>query len=104
MSIVNFGVIRGIRVDCDQRGWIAAFSCGVLALTISACSATTDGAAEEQVSQSDQALVSPTAAVWVAQGPGPMLNGQASTWPATDKNPVAGAVQAIATHPSNANI
>jgi hypothetical protein len=33
-----------------------------------------------------------------------MRNGQAMTWPSTDQNPVAGAVQALAPHPSNANI
>ncbi|HET7542585.1 MAG TPA: hypothetical protein VFK05_22095, partial [Polyangiaceae bacterium] len=101
---INNGVMRGIRVASSHRDWIAAFSCVLLALTTGGCSATSDGAAEELVSQTDQALVSPAAAVWVAQGPGPMLNGQASTWPPTDKNPVSGAIQAVATHPSNANI
>lgn len=83
---------------------VAAFSCGLLALTTSACSGGTDEGAEEQVSQSNEALVAPASAVWVAQGPGPMLNGQALTWPLTDKNPVAGAIQAVVAHPSNANI
>jgi photosystem II stability/assembly factor-like uncharacterized protein len=104
MLMGNNGVLRVLRVDSSHCGRIAAFSCGLFVLTTGACSATTEGAEEEQVSQAAEALVAPSAAVWVAQGPGPMLNGQASTWPTTDKNPVAGAIQAVATHPTNANI
>jgi photosystem II stability/assembly factor-like uncharacterized protein len=48
--------------------------------------------------------ITPPAAVWVAQGPAPMRNGQSVTQPTSNQNPVTGAVQALATHPSNANI
>jgi len=104
MLIANSGVERRKYSEGGRRGWVAAFSCGLFALTTNACGVDADGGAEEQASQSSQALVAPASAVWVAQGPGPMLNGQALTWPTTDKNPVAGAIQAVATHPTNANI
>jgi photosystem II stability/assembly factor-like uncharacterized protein len=40
--------------------------------------------------------------VWIPQGPGPTLNGQAENIPGN--NPVTGAVHAIVAHPTNANI
>jgi len=78
---------------------------GLLALAATACSGTANPAtAEGDLVQSTEALVAPGNGVWTAQGPGPMLNGQSSTWPSTDQNPVTGAIQSVATHPSNANI
>jgi photosystem II stability/assembly factor-like uncharacterized protein len=54
--------------------------------------------------ESQSSAVTPASAVWVAQGPAPIRNGQSVTQPTSNQNPVTGAVQAVAAHPSNANI
>jgi len=88
-----------------RRASLMAFGHGALALTVTACGGATDnGSTSEEISQSAAALVGPANGVWTAQGPGPMLNGQSSTWPTTAQNPVAGAIQSVAVHPTNANI
>ena len=93
------------RAGILGRSWSVALQCGILALAVNACGAGVDESGpSEGLAQSQEALVSPASAVWTAQGPAPMLNGQALTWPTTAKNPVAGAIRAVATHPSNANI
>ena len=46
----------------------------------------------------DRSLLSVT---WIEQGPGPMLDGPQVTGMGAQRNPVAGAVQAIAAHPTN---
>ena len=45
-------------------------------------------------------------AAWVEQGPAPIIDGQASvpTVPGVGSNPVVGAIESVATDPSNANI
>ena len=48
----------------------------------------------------DRALLSVT---WVEQGPGPITGGQVLGL-SSQGNPVAGAVQTIAAHPSNADV
>ncbi|HEY5960042.1 MAG TPA: hypothetical protein VIV60_25995 [Polyangiaceae bacterium] len=98
---------------CCGKFWRACLTAtgGVtLALVTTACaeapeSRVADAAAtSEEVGQTAEALVAPANAVWIAQGPAPIRNGQSYTWPTTDRNPVAGAVQAVAPHPVTANI
>jgi len=49
-----------------------------------------------------QAALNLNGASWVAQGPAPMIHGQAFT--VNPDNPVTGAVHAVAPHPTNASI
>ena len=43
-------------------------------------------------------------ATWTQQGPAPILGGQENVLPASANNPAAGAIEAVATVPGNANI
>jgi hypothetical protein len=86
-----------------RRASLPGFAFAVLGLA-AGCGPTSTAADDEDVSWSTEALVAPASAVWVPQGPGPMRNGQALTWPSSDQNPVAGAIHAAAAHPTNANI
>jgi len=106
LKVSGLGDEPSSRVRFPGGASLVALLVGVLALATSACGVSADGGggAEENLGQSAEALVAPGAAVWVSQGPAPMRNGQAITWPPSDQNPVAGAIQAVATHPSNANI
>jgi Ca2+-binding RTX toxin-like protein len=76
----------------------------IAAMFVAACSAP-EASSDLAASTADTTTIRAAlnlSGTWVAQGPAPMIHGQAST--VTPNNPVTGAIHAVAPHPTNANI
>jgi hypothetical protein len=71
------------------------------ALIAASCGGTTDSNVSERTGRAENDLISLS---WVSQGPAPMRNGQATLEPTSNMNPVTGAINSVAPHPTNANI
>jgi photosystem II stability/assembly factor-like uncharacterized protein len=82
----------------------SGFGAAALSLGMVVSSVGCAGGDDQDVGRIEEALVSIASATWVAQGPAPIRNGQSLTQPPSNLNPVTGAVESIATHPTNANI
>ncbi|HEY5957566.1 MAG TPA: hypothetical protein VIV60_13465 [Polyangiaceae bacterium] len=76
----------------------------VTALLALACGSDPSLTKDEDVTTTQAALHTLVGATWIPQGPAPMINGQAFTFPLSNQNPVTGAGHAVVAHPTDPNI
>lgn len=95
------------RPFVDRRSVLHARWYG-LGTIVSACSLL--GCSEVERAGSDESIVIAHEALhtlplvnWLAQGPAPIINGQAFTLPTSNENPVTGAGHAVIAHPTDPN-
>src|SRR5262245_66140826 len=92
-------------MNISLRSLVGATGALLPMLLASACGSpdSTDWPGESNViEQQEQPLVAPFLATWVAEGPAPNIDAQVENLP--PNNSVAGAIQVVVPHPTNANL